>query len=153
MPPLATNELDETAIELIQHWIDQLSSYQTFQEWRIDNFGNDTSPEGTQDFDADIDGYSNYTEFLTQTDPRQFSDHWSHEVEFRADNAIFTFDQIANRSFQLESSTDLENWIPWDLPGNAPTFPSDDLGEKRLEGPLTTDERQRFFYRWRIREP
>jgi uncharacterized repeat protein (TIGR03806 family) len=65
MPPLASNELDAANIALVTAWItNSLPSQLTYDQWRLQYFGDTTSPDGAPDADGDGDGATNRAEFL-----------------------------------------------------------------------------------------
>jgi len=124
MPPLGSNELDAEGIALITEWINShLPSQQTYAQWRLAEFGSAVSPEGEPDFDADLDGQDNEKEFLADTDPNDGGSLFNPILGPSAtvtNPASFDFSIFLpeNRSFQIEQSSDLENWSIWDVPGN-----------------------------------
>jgi glucose/arabinose dehydrogenase len=153
MPPLGTSELDTEAIQLISDWIMSLSGYEDYLDWRLAHFGSDSSAESEGGFDADGDFFSNYAEFLTKTNPNNSKDYWSFDLDIKTDTASFEFDHLANRSFVIEISQDLENWVIWDVDGNTPSFPASDLPESIIQGPVDAGATPKQFYRWRITTP
>lgn len=118
MPPLGSNELDPGAIALLTEWINALPSQQTYAQWRVANFGNDTDPEGAPDFDADGDEQDNRAEFLAGTSPLDGGSKPQTEISTLGPNIVLTLDLPPNRSFQVETTTDLITWSLWDVPGN-----------------------------------
>ena len=48
-----------------------------------------------------------------------------------------------NRAVVIETSDDMLEWQPWDVPDNSPNFPAADGGTKILEAPR--DGMMRFF--------
>lgn len=153
MPPLATTELDEEAIQLISEWITSLSDYKGYENWRLEQFGSDTTDEGDKAFDADFDSFSNYQEYLIDTNPLKSEEKWDFEYKIGEDSAWFEYDQLPNRSFQIEISKDLKNWSAWDAPNNTPDYPKNDLKTVRIEGSMDRETDSNIFFRWRIREP
>ena len=119
MPPLASNELDQTAIALVANWITQsLPTRQTYAQWRLAQFGSSTSAAGDPAFDADADGRSNYDEFLASTNPRNSASFLLPQITAAGPNLTLGFNVPANRSFQIETSADLATWSLWNVPGN-----------------------------------
>jgi uncharacterized repeat protein (TIGR03806 family) len=118
MPPLGSNELDPSAIALLTEWIGALPAQQTYAQWRLANFGSDTSPEGAPAFDADADGQSNEAEFLAGTAPLDGASFFTPLIESAGAHVSLTLALPANRSAQIETSLDLLNWTAWDIPGN-----------------------------------
>lgn len=121
MPPLASNELDQTSIDLVTDWIaNYLPTRQTYDEWRLANFGSSSSPQGEPDFDADGDRVRNDSEFVSGTNPLDSSSFLTAEFSTDGTSATVTFNVPENRSAFVETCTDLKsgNWVRWDAPGN-----------------------------------
>lgn len=148
MPPLGSNELDQAGIALLTEWIaSALPSRQSYDQWREIVFGNLVSPEGSSGFDADVDSKTNGEEFLAGTGPLSGSSLLIPQLTAPGSNVALTFDLPAHRSFQVDISTDLQNWTPWDVPGNA-GLPHPG-GTAILNGPRLGD---RQFFRLRLWE-
>lgn len=129
MPPLATRELDQGAIALLQDWIGTgLTNRQSFADWQVAYFGSTTAPGSGPGEDPDGDGWNNRFEYLTYSDPLFGSDRWPDPV-VTASNGLATvsFYRAENRSFVIERSTNLLDWVFWDVAGNAPWFSSEDV--------------------------
>ena len=120
MPPLGSNELDQTAIALLTDWITTaLPARQSYDGWRLARFGSATSPEGAPDFDADGDGCDNAHEFLAGTGPLDGAAFLQPGLAAPGANIALNFSLPADRSWQIETSADLQSWSLWDIPGNA----------------------------------
>jgi hypothetical protein len=148
MPPLGSSELDAGAIALLTEWINTaLPAQPTYDAWRIANFGNNTSPEGAETFDADADGQTNAHEFLAATAPQNSASFFTPQLATPGANFSLTATLPANRSFQIETSLDLQTWSIWDVPGNAglPTSGS----PITITGPRLFDAQ---FFRFLLRE-
>ena len=116
MPPLGSNELDHASIALLTDWISNaLPAHRTYYQWRLAQFNSDDSPESEPNADADLDGADNLSEYLAGTNPRSGASFLA--LEFTAPGTL-RFTVPANRPWQIESSTDLFNWSPLDVPGN-----------------------------------
>lgn len=124
MPPLATSELDQGAIALLQQWIGgALTNRQSFADWQVANFGSTSAPGSGADDDPDGDGRDNRFEQLTYSDPLFAPDRWPDPVVAVSNGqATVSFYRAENRSFVIEHSTNLLDWQIWDVPGNAPWF-------------------------------
>ena len=145
MPPLATNELDPAAIQLLTDWIVQdLPSRESLAQWQTRNFGTPAPLTG----DADSDGQTNALEFLTRTDPLDPQARWTLDSQIVGTDYQLTFPQTANRSVLIETSLDLQTWTLWDVPGNQTLFNAT-TALRTLNG--TVAEPLRFF-RARISE-
>jgi len=144
MPPLGSNELDQSAIALLAEWIGALPARQSYADWRLAQFGSSNSAEGAPAFDADGDGLNNENEFLAGTAPRNGGNFLS--PQFSTGSAL-SFSIPVNRSWQVERSTDFITWTLWDIPGNA-GLPHPG-GPVSITGPLI-DARQ--FFRIMLRE-
>jgi uncharacterized repeat protein (TIGR03806 family) len=142
MPPLGSSELDHVSIALLTEWInDSLPSRQTYFQWRLAQFQSDDSEESEPFADADFDGADNYNEYLAGTNPRSGASVLL--PEFTAPGTI-RFNVPDQRPWQIETSTDLEDWSLWDAPGNnaIPRAP----GPVTITGPAT-DPRRSFRVR------
>jgi glucose/arabinose dehydrogenase len=143
MPPIATNERDLVAEQLVTHWIeDVLPSRQSFAEWQLANFGSMSTPEAQPNADPDSDGDKNSIEFLRGTAPNQFGPPFLSTLSTSASggNFILQFQQPANRSVLVETTTDFQSWSLWNVPGNAPSYPPAAIN-RTLIGPIDTPNR------------
>ena len=148
MPPLGSNELDQTAIALLTEWISTaLPAQQTYAQWRLAQFGSAVSAIGEPSFDADLDGHSNYEEFLVNTAPQNVASFFTPSIFLQGNAVTLSATLPANRSCQIETSTELGSWQLWDVPGNGglPTTP----GPVNFTGPASLD---RQFFRFLLRE-
>lgn len=142
MPPLASNEIDQTAIGLLSAWIQQtLPDWQSFEDWRIEHFGLSLPPESEADRDPDMDGNDNRIEFLLGADPLVATDTWQAIVDVSSSSGQLSFVQPANRSVLIEGSTDMEAWSIWDQGPDWLGFPSESeerilIFEPEFESPL-----------------
>jgi glucose/arabinose dehydrogenase/mono/diheme cytochrome c family protein len=151
MPPLATNELDPGAIQLLSDWITQsLPQRQSFSDWQLQNFGSTSDPNAAPDADPDHDGQTNLLEFLAYTDPNNPASAAS-PAAITVNNGQLTlnFLQQANRSVLVETSIDLTHWALWDVPGNTPTYPAAAM-QRALTIPSDTSQE---FFRLRLATP
>ncbi|MGB6219490.1 PQQ-dependent sugar dehydrogenase [Haloferula sp.] len=141
MPPLATFETDDVAIQLLIDWIEsELPSRQSYDEWRTFYFG--TDPDGAPGVDADLDGRDNQREFLEFTHPRVGDAPASIAIVHAGENLQLTLPDLPGRSLQLETSTDLLEWSPWLDPTN------DGVARppgQPLQLSVPTSEPRRFF--------
>lgn len=148
MPPLGSNLIDTNHVALVTGWIlDALPSRQTYNDWRLVQFGETNSPSSAPDSDFDADGHSNYYEFLTGSLPLDPQDVPLAQLSFAGTNVSVGLQLPANRSAQTETSTNLGSWILWDVPGNA-GLPTPG-GPFILDGPQAGPEQ---FFRWKLRE-
>ncbi len=147
MPPLATSQVDQKGMRLLRDWIDQkLPLYQNYADWRLTRFGSADSEEGEPGEDPDHDGITNRQEFLTNTDPGDGADFWNPRMSLG--DLWVTFANLENRRMWVETSTNLQDWSLWDVPGNN-GIPV--AGESRAF-PRDPAETGRFF-KFRIEEP
>ena len=148
MPPLGSNELDPANIALIANWITQaLPSRQSYAQWRLAQFGSSVTPEGAPAFDADGDGRTNQDEFIAGTQPLSSASFLVPQLSATGPNLTLGFDIPADRSFQIETSTDLATWSLWNIPGNQ-GLPQP-AGSVSISAPLTGS---RQFFRLRLWE-
>src|SRR5690606_11800992 len=89
--------------------------------WRTAEFEPE-DPLGAPDQDPDNDGATNAQEFLTGTDPNDGSSTFRPQLTPGEENALtLAFELPVNRSFKIETSDNLGQWTPWDVPGNEGT--------------------------------
>jgi glucose/arabinose dehydrogenase len=114
MPPLATNESDLSAIKLLTDWINREATTETnYNAWRIARFGNDVSIEGEPNADPDGDSFSNQSEYLAQTDPKNGNDFLLTGFTQTDSEIGIILPGFSNRSVIVERSVDLSTWLPW----------------------------------------
>lgn len=120
MPPLGSAEIDATNVALVTEWIlSALPARQTYNDWRFAQFGSTNSPDGAPGFDYDGDGHSNQQEYLFGSNPLAATNVPFLGVEPAGSNVAVRFGAPANRSVQVEASTNLQAlWQSWDVPGN-----------------------------------
>ena len=148
MPPIASNELDQTSIALVTDWITQsLPTRQTYADWRLAQFGSISSSNGVTTADPDGDGRTNNAEFLALTNPNLGSSFLAPQIVTNAGSILFTFSAPANRSAFVETSTDLVSWSLWDVPGNGGLSLSG--GSVTITGPVLGTKQ---FFRLRLQE-
>ena len=143
MPPLATHEIDRGAEALLRAYITELADRPAFSDWQAENFGDPAAPQADPQADPDGDGASNRIEYLAGTSPAvaQVSP-LAVTLAAQDDEWVFGFRHPAGRSALIETSTDLNVWIRWDAPGNAPFWPAADAW-RELRG--VQDGPRRFF--------
>jgi uncharacterized repeat protein (TIGR03806 family) len=119
MPPLASNVIDSANVQLLTTWINgELDDRETYDDWRISNFEPDTDPSGLPEADADGDGTTNQEEFLAGTDPHSGSSSFRPALAPAGGQLTLSFSVPLNRSYRIETSANLSQWTPWDIPGN-----------------------------------
>ncbi len=152
MPPLATSLIDTQAVELVRNWITNgLAGYQTFAQWQSTKFGstNAALTGATEDFDGD--GSVNQQEYLLGTSPTNDADFWSISATTTNGFVVLEFDQIANRGFEVQATTNLQPaiWNPLDVPANRPFFSMTNFPASVPD----LNEGDSKFYRVRVFEP
>ena len=147
MPTLATNVIDQPAIDLITEWITTtLTSRQNFAQWQAAHFPTPADPaDALAAADPDDDGQRNDFEFLTGTDPLDATALYTLAPSVSGGTITLTFPLPANRAVLIETSTDLQTWSLWDVPANAPDYRASPQ-TRVLTAPL--DGTQRFFRAW-----
>jgi hypothetical protein len=154
MPPLATTVLDEAGVSLVSNWItNDLPATQDFSTWQRAFFGSTNLPAAAPQADPDQDGASNSLEYLTGGSPLDPGDAWKIRIQ-RSDTSLeILFPQIANRSFQVQVTTNAASpatWRPLDVPDNRPFFAATNrIGSVH---DLLSDDVTRF-YRVLVSEP
>jgi hypothetical protein len=142
--------LDEGAIDLLTQWITtELTNRQDFAQWQIANFGSTNNPLAAPNADPDNDGGNNYYEFLTMTPPLTNSPLWEVGISKSGSTVNVDYLRLANRGFLIESSPDLFDWTPWNVPGNQIVFGASNYF-LNVSGPLLPTNQ---FFRVHIFEP
>ncbi len=154
MPPLASNEIDQSGIDLLSAWITgSLPDRQTFAEYQTALFGSVENPDGAADFDFDLDGADTYTEWLTGTDARNAVDVWEIVIGQSDSDVNIGFEQLANRAFEVQFKTNLatgEIWQTFDAPSNVPTFSNSDQPAVVTDSVTNAPSR---YYRVKVTSP
>ncbi|RYD23255.1 MAG: hypothetical protein EOP88_04860 [Verrucomicrobiaceae bacterium] len=119
MPPLGSNVIDQQNVDLVTTWINgELNSREDYALWRTGEFAPE-DPAGAPDQDPDGDGSTNAQEFLAGTDPNDGASAFRPQLAPGEENALtLSFPLPVNRSFRIETSDNLGQWTPWDVPGN-----------------------------------
>jgi glucose/arabinose dehydrogenase len=142
MPPLGSTEIDASAVSLLTAWIVQsLPDRESFADWRFALFGSETWVAGAPEADPDGDGATNWAEYLAGTAPLDGTSLLIPRIDHAAGRVTVGFDVPENRTFHVETSTDLAIWTRWDVPGNSGMAVRAGLVE--LNGPLQGN--RRFF--------
>jgi len=117
MPPIGSNVIDHANIALLANWIgSELPTRRTYTAWRTSNFEPDSDPLGEPEADPDADGATNLSEFLAGTDPHNGASSFRPSLSLAPPNLSFSLP--VNRSFRIETSSDLGQWTAWDVPQN-----------------------------------
>ena len=152
MPPLATSVLNEEAIYLVGDWIAQdLQNYKTFPQWQFAHFSNTNTSNSLPDSDPDLDGYTNFAEYLLGTDPNQVADRWQFGIKAEGANVILEYIHLANRGIDLQWRANLSgaDWSSLLHEANAPSFPPTN-SPRQILIPVSGSN---AFFRARIFEP
>jgi hypothetical protein len=152
MPPVGTNERDLASEQLLSDWITTvLPTRQSFAEWQQTNFGSTSAPEAQPAADPDADGDKNSIEFLRGTVPTQTGQPFLSTIStsISGGNFILQFQQPANRSVLVETTTDFQTWNLWNVAGNAPSYPPAPVN-RTLIGPMDAPNKH---FRLRLGEP
>ncbi len=156
MPPLASTIVDTQGVALVAQWINAgLASYQSYADWQIQHFGTTNNPDAGGSADPDGDGNVNDLEYLTGSDPTNFiaNDTWAVNIEVTNSVARVVYPRIANRGFDVQTSTGLVSgaWSSIDVPENTPFF-SSSTTTNAVPDPASTN-RTDSYYRVRVYEP
>lgn len=148
MPPLGTSERDLVAEQLITDWITAgLPGRQSFTQWQTTHFGAVPGADAAATADPDGDSVENAQEFLLGSPPKAPGAPWQPAVSYAGGSVTLTFDHPAGRAVVVETSTDQQNWTPWEVPGNTSSFPAAG-GQRMLSGPMGAGVRS--FFRLKI---
>lgn len=146
MPPLASNEPDTEALQLLSDWIlIGLATHTNYDVWRSDNFGDLVSPPGAPDADPDGDGKSNQDEFLEYTNPNNGLDFYRAPIQVSGGQVRIARPPFLARKMTVFTSTNLgltDPWALWPVPGNGNIPPTPGQTNEFI-GPV--DGPQRFF--------
>lgn len=125
MPPLASSVPDAAGADLVEAWIRSLADRLDFGTWAAARLG-DTSGAPAPDRDTDLDGASDFLEYLTGTDPKASAEAWIPEVIRSGGPMRLRLRQPANVAFRIETSsgTPAGPWVDFDYPANALFYPS-----------------------------
>jgi hypothetical protein len=111
MPPLATSEIDPSAVALLTDWINSsLPSRQNLTQWQTQYFGSPAAPNAALTADPDGDGQTNVFEFLQRTLPTTYSLPPPLTLATSITGCEFSFVHPANRSAIVETSANLLQW-------------------------------------------
>ncbi len=154
MPPLATSVVNTQAVTLLAAWItNDLSSYVSFATWQSNFFGGTNLPQAALLADPDNDRAKNYLEYLTSTVPTNALSAWQIAVAESNAQVHVVIPQPANRSVEVQRTTNLFNessWAPLNVPANAPFFPATNR-TLTVSDPIA--QPGATFYRVRVAEP
>jgi len=143
MPPLATSELDQEGIALVQDWImNELPLREDYTAWRLAQFGTTNSVEGELTANPDGDEATNWEEFVAGTLPLDPNSYLVSQVSSDGANVSVEFSVPDYRSAYVETAAGLDGpWERWDVSGNNGIMRS--AGTVVITG--LADDTQRFF--------
>lgn len=141
MPPLASNELDQGAIDLLTDWLSlQAPAPQSFDQWQAEFFEDPAAAIAAATADPDSDGNSNALEFLNRTDPRDPADRWTVRAQRQPASIQVRFPMSPQRRYEVESSSDLIEWEASPAAGNPPRSDNLEPSEAVLDHPSEAGE-------------
>lgn len=129
MPPIGSTVVDTQGLAIVAAWITgSLTNYQAFADWQIRHFGSTTAELAQAGADPDLDGTDNQTEYLLGLLPTNPASAWVMGGLHPADGPPgVVFERIADRSFEVQTSTNLLDPAAWrslDTPANRPFYGS-----------------------------
>ena len=131
-------------------WIQgEAVNYQTYTEWAEDTWGTPLPPNSGRTEHADDDPASNYEEYLARTNPLDGSDLWRFDLHAGGGTGTLEFVRPAQTLLQAVWSTNLLDWVPWNVPGNGMLL-SDSNRPDQIQGPVP--EENEVFFRMRFWE-
>jgi hypothetical protein len=131
MPPVGSNELDERGIALMTEWINSLTNWVSYAEWRAYWF-TPGDPEGGEDSNPDGDALNNRLEWLFGESPTVVSLVDKLDVIPEANGRLrLKFMRHAGIGHQLERTVDLPE-VDWQTILNLQNDPLP-LSSNRLE--------------------
>jgi len=138
----------------VSEWITNgLANYQSFADWQVAFFGSTNLPAAAPDADPNSDGAINQLEYLVGNNPLLPGDAWRIGIQPGASSARILFPRLANRAFEVQWTTNLQDatsWVAWDQADNAPFFSS--TNGQTMIADLNTAASARF-YKVRIYPP
>jgi len=146
MPPIASNEVDEQAVQLLSDWIALTPpSDASFEEWQTTLFGSSSSPEADPQADPDRDGNVNLLEFMTFTNPLDPTEFWRPEISHDSGQACVDFPMPPSRNYEVQISQDLQEWTKWNVPGNPPQSDPVEEVQAKIQGEFPASASQSFI--------
>jgi uncharacterized repeat protein (TIGR03806 family) len=152
MPPLASNVVDQKAIDLITAWIrEDLPGYESYQQWADRHFAGQSGVDNSPEADPDEDGVTNYSEYLINADPMSRTNRFEVNMTLTNSNVSLSFTQPANRGILIDSTVDVTNpsWEFLKIPDNFISFPAAGTSRTVLDYLQSSQK----FYRLRVIEP
>ncbi len=146
MPPIASNVLDEQAVQLLSSWISITPpSESTFEDWQISLFGSTDSSDASAVADPDHDGNTNLLEFMTFTNPLDPNEFWSPVFTQESGRTCVEFTMPPSRAYEVQISDDLQTWQTWNVPGNPPESDSVEEIQAKIQGPVLSGDNSSFL--------
>ena len=154
MPPVGSTVVDTQGMAVVAAWINShLTNYQSFAEWQVQHFGSTTAELAQAGADADEDGTDNETEYLLGKNPTNAASAWAvGGLALSGSAPGIVFERVADRSFEVQSSTNLLDPAAWralDTPANRPTYGASSEVVV-VEDPSTNEA---SYYRVRVQGP
>jgi len=118
MPPIASHVVDDDGVALITAWVNQLSGYQSYEEWSLAHAGELLAKAE----DRDHDSLNNEGEYLLGLNPLDSTENWRGlelTPQSASENPSISFDYLPNRSYRIYYTDHLNS--PWhflNVPGN-----------------------------------
>lgn len=154
MPPLTTGGVNTQAVAMIAAWItNDLPNYLSYESWQSYFFGSTNDVNAARLADPDGDGAKNYLEYLTGTIPTNGASAWGIAIADSKNSAHILIPQIANRGFEIQTTTrlfDSNSWNALNIPANAPFY---SISNRTATVTDPGRRRNARYYRARVFEP
>jgi glucose/arabinose dehydrogenase/mono/diheme cytochrome c family protein len=126
MPPLASSIIDPAGERLIARWIADHARGDSFATWAAQVFPDPAAPNAAREADPDLDGRTNFGEFILGSSPATADGLWRVTLVGESTAIRLEVSQPANRAVVIEASADpvAGIWTPVDAGGQGRVYPA-----------------------------